>query len=119
MIARLAAVLLGSLLIAHRIRVVWPAMADRGPVAIGCSSSPISGRRAAGVDNTAPRRKRWPMRNCFTRAAAPSCAHFEAQGWDLWGEPWLREKLKQMATLGYENQVSAVVANLLLRGKIE
>lgn len=46
-------------------------------------------------------------------------AHFAAQGWDLWDEPWLREKLKHMATLGYENQVSAVVAKLLLRGKVE
>jgi len=46
-------------------------------------------------------------------------AHFEAQGWDLWDERWLREKLKHMALLGYENQVSAVVAKLLLRGKAE
>jgi hypothetical protein len=44
-------------------------------------------------------------------------AHFAAQGWDLWDEPWLREKLKHMAKLGYENQVSAVVAKLLLRGQ--
>jgi hypothetical protein len=46
-------------------------------------------------------------------------ARFAEQGWDLWDEPWLREKLKHMATLGYENQVSAVVAKLLLRGKVE
>lgn len=46
-------------------------------------------------------------------------AHFETHGWALWDEPWLRGKLKHMATLGYENQVSAVVAKLLLRGKIE
>jgi hypothetical protein len=46
-------------------------------------------------------------------------AHFEAQGWDLWDEPWLREKLRCMASLGYENEVSAVVAKLLLRGKVE
>jgi hypothetical protein len=46
-------------------------------------------------------------------------AHFAAQGWELWDEPWLREKLKHMAALGYENQVSAVVAKLLLRGKVE
>ena len=46
-------------------------------------------------------------------------AHFQAQGWELWDEQWLREKLKRMAALGYENQVSAVVAKLLLRGKVE
>ncbi len=45
--------------------------------------------------------------------------HFEAQGWDLWDEQWLRERLQRMAQQGYENQVSAVVAKLLLRGKIE
>lgn len=41
-------------------------------------------------------------------------AHFGAQGWDLWDEPWLRERLQRMAQQGYENQVSAVVAKLLL-----
>jgi hypothetical protein len=46
-------------------------------------------------------------------------AHFKGQDWDLWDEAWLREKLKRMAALGYENQVSAVVAKLLLRGKVE
>jgi|SRR5271165_1706944 len=46
-------------------------------------------------------------------------AHFEAQGWELWDEPWLKERLKRMAKQGYENQVSAVVAKLLLRGKVE
>jgi hypothetical protein len=46
-------------------------------------------------------------------------AHFEAQGWDLWDEPWLRDHLKRMAEQGYENQVSAVVAKLLLRGKVD
>jgi hypothetical protein len=44
--------------------------------------------------------------------------HFAAQGWDLWDESWLREKLNVMAGRGYENQVSAVVAKLLLRGKV-
>jgi hypothetical protein len=42
--------------------------------------------------------------------------HFAKNGWDLWDETWLRERLKQMSELGYENQVSAVVAKLLLRG---
>jgi hypothetical protein len=45
--------------------------------------------------------------------------HFAKNGWDLWDEPWLRERLKQMSDRGYENQVSAIVAKLLLRGKIE
>jgi len=46
-------------------------------------------------------------------------AHFQARGWDLWDETWLREKLVHMSKLGYENQVSAVVAKLLLRHKVE
>ena len=45
--------------------------------------------------------------------------HFEKEGWELWDEPWLRERLQRMAQQGYENQVSAVVAKLLLRGKVE
>lgn len=46
-------------------------------------------------------------------------ARFEAEGWELWDEPWLRGRLSRMAEQGYENQVSSVVAKLLLRGKIE
>ena|ERR1700683_1245523 len=45
--------------------------------------------------------------------------HFAEKGWELWDEPWLRERLKRMSDQGYENQVSAVVAKLLLRGKVE
>lgn len=46
-------------------------------------------------------------------------AHFGKQGWELWDEPWLRERLQRMAQRGYENHVSAVVAKLLLRGRLE
>lgn len=46
-------------------------------------------------------------------------AHFEQKGWELWDEPWLRARLKDMSDRGYENQVSAVVVKLLLRGKVE
>ena len=46
-------------------------------------------------------------------------AHFERQNWDLLDEPWLRERLAHLATGSYENQVSAVVAKLLLRGQLE
>jgi hypothetical protein len=46
-------------------------------------------------------------------------AHFEGQGWELWDETWLRERLRHMADRGYENQVSAVVAKLLIRGKVD
>jgi hypothetical protein len=42
---------------------------------------------------------------------------FAENGWELWDEPWLREHLQSMAKGGYENQVSAVVAKLLLREK--
>lgn len=45
--------------------------------------------------------------------------HFADKGWELWDEPWLRERLKVMSGRSYENQVSAVVAKLLLRGKVE
>jgi hypothetical protein len=45
-------------------------------------------------------------------------AHFEGQGWEFWDEAWLRERLQRIAQGGYENQVSAVVAKLLLRGKV-
>jgi hypothetical protein len=46
-------------------------------------------------------------------------AHFEVQGWELWDESWLHRHLREMANMGYENQISAVVAKLLLRGKLE
>jgi hypothetical protein len=45
--------------------------------------------------------------------------HFAENGWKLLDEPWLREGLKKMAAGPYENQVSAVVAKLLLRGTSE
>ncbi len=45
-------------------------------------------------------------------------AHFEMHNWDLLDEPWLRTRLKRLASGGYENQVSAVVAKLLLRGQV-
>lgn len=41
--------------------------------------------------------------------------HFQANGWELWDEAWLRARLKAVADSGYENQISAVVAKLLLR----
>jgi hypothetical protein len=45
--------------------------------------------------------------------------HFSEQGWQLWDEFWLRDRLKDMAAAGYENQVSSVVSKLLLRGRTE
>jgi hypothetical protein len=57
------------------------------------------------------------VRNETDRAAIST--HFEAQGWDFYDERWLRERLQRMAQQGYENHVSAVVAKLLLRGKLE
>jgi len=45
--------------------------------------------------------------------------HFAEQGWELWDEVWLRGRLKHMSGGSYENQVSAVVAKLLLRGVAE
>lgn len=45
--------------------------------------------------------------------------HFAEKGWELWDETWLRQRLQAMSERGYENQVSAVVSKLLLRGKVE
>jgi hypothetical protein len=44
--------------------------------------------------------------------------HFKAQGWELWDEHWLQTSLISLAKGKYENQVSSVVAKLLLRGKL-
>jgi len=44
-------------------------------------------------------------------------SHFTDRGWDLLDEHWLRAHLKRLAGGSYENQVSAVVAKLLLRGQ--
>jgi hypothetical protein len=41
--------------------------------------------------------------------------HFEEQGWLLWDEEWLRAALSELAKCGYENDVSAIVAKILLR----
>jgi len=45
-------------------------------------------------------------------------AYFAENGWELWDEAWLREHLRLMSERGYENQVSAVVAKLLLRDTV-
>ena len=42
-------------------------------------------------------------------------ALFTQRGWQLFDENWLRDQLHKMAKRGYENEVSAVVAKLLLR----
>lgn len=41
-------------------------------------------------------------------------AHFEANGWGLYGPEWLRTHLQKMALRSYDNQVASVVAKLLL-----
>ncbi|SRR6266404_128553 len=46
-------------------------------------------------------------------------SHFAKNGWELWDEAWLHDRLVEMAGGGYENQVSAVVAKLLRKKKIE
>ncbi|HEY2415704.1 MAG TPA: hypothetical protein VGI40_25925 [Pirellulaceae bacterium] len=42
--------------------------------------------------------------------------HFSERGWILWDEEWIAERLATVAKGGYENDVTAVVAKLLLRG---
>jgi hypothetical protein len=44
--------------------------------------------------------------------------HFAQGGWILWDETWLRGRLRAMSAGNYENQISAVVAKLLLRGTV-
>ncbi len=41
--------------------------------------------------------------------------HFEAQGWALFDKDWIRERLESVSAGRYENQITAVVAKLLLR----
>ena len=53
------------------------------------------------------------IRNEKDREAIRS--HFQRNDWELWDEHWLHERLQHLAEQGYENQVSAVVAKLLLR----
>jgi hypothetical protein len=43
--------------------------------------------------------------------------HFNAKGWEFFGPEWLRHQLGKVAASGYTNQVSAIVAKLLLRVK--
>jgi hypothetical protein len=40
--------------------------------------------------------------------------HFAERGWKLFDDDWLREKLLRVSSSGYENQVAAIVAKLLL-----
>jgi hypothetical protein len=44
---------------------------------------------------------------------------FKKKKWDLWDEHWLRDRLDEMADphYGYEDQITAIVAKLLLRRK--
>jgi hypothetical protein len=41
--------------------------------------------------------------------------HFTGLGWQLWDAQWLRAALTRVADGGYDNQVAAVVAKLLIR----
>lgn len=41
--------------------------------------------------------------------------HFDERGWMLWDRLWLRQRLEEMSTAGYENSAVAVTAKLLLR----
>lgn len=44
--------------------------------------------------------------------------YFKQNSWELWDETWLKRHLALMARRGYENQTSAVVSKLLLRGEL-
>jgi hypothetical protein len=40
-------------------------------------------------------------------------AHFRKNGWELFDDAWISQKVRAMADVKYENQVSTVVAKLL------
>jgi hypothetical protein len=42
-------------------------------------------------------------------------AHFSANGWQLFDREWLHERLSHTAQAGYENDITFVVAKILLR----
>jgi hypothetical protein len=42
-------------------------------------------------------------------------AHFESNGWLLFDDHWIRDRLQRSAQFGYENEVATIVAKLLLR----
>ena len=42
-------------------------------------------------------------------------SHFERKGWVLFGPEYIRTELKRLRDSGYENNVAAVVAKMLLR----
>ena len=44
--------------------------------------------------------------------------HFEQKGWELFDPVWLKAKMKKLSDASYENQISSVVAKLLLREKM-
>jgi len=41
--------------------------------------------------------------------------HFQTNGWMLFDDEWLHERLMDVSRSGYENEVAAIVAKLLLR----
>jgi hypothetical protein len=43
--------------------------------------------------------------------------HFKKKRWQLWGDDWLRDKLKRIAKSGYENSSVAIVAKILERSR--
>jgi hypothetical protein len=53
------------------------------------------------------------------RARKALADHFAKNDWQLFDEKWLRGRLQAMVEGGYENQVSAVVAKLILRGVVD
>ncbi len=44
-------------------------------------------------------------------------ALFNKRGWKLYDDVWIADKVKGFASLGYENDVAAVVAKIILRNK--
>ncbi len=44
--------------------------------------------------------------------------HFNMNGWDLFDTEWIRERLKKLAGLDYENDVAVIIAKLLRKDVI-
>jgi hypothetical protein len=53
------------------------------------------------------------------RSRAALVAHFQQNGWLLYDEVWIRERLAELSGLGYEDDVAIIVAKLFHRAKVK
>ncbi len=84
-------------------RVVLRRVAKQLEISGGCAPNPTV-RLCLAVGNVAGGSDRDGLK-----------AHFEAHGWGLFDESWIRRELAATSDAAYENDVAHVVAKLLLR----